>query len=138
MLIASVPDDEVPVTEMILQVATRSRSKRRIVIIDPLQSEGAKKSKYKEHQERFVNPIPQHMATARFQGRKAQSRKDKKANRRKQKERQVSVVQCNQDSVAKNLKEVGEAARGAVGTNIQSFFKTKRHRPEPEIHDSQT
>ena len=47
---------------MILKAASRSRSKRRIVNIDPLQNEGTEKPKYEEQQERYINPNPQQLA----------------------------------------------------------------------------
>ena len=73
------------------------------------------------------------MSTARSQSRKSQLWKDKKANGATQ----VTVVQCHQDSVDKiPTEKEGASARGAAGKNIQSFFKIKRHRSEPEIQDS--
>ena len=61
------------------------------------------------------------MATARYQARKAQSRKDKKANRSKHEAMKVSVVQSHQQNSvdSRNPKEKeGAAARSAAGTNI--------------------
>ena len=47
------------------------------------------------------------------------------------------MVQFHQDGVSKNPKGKEDApAKGTAGTNIQSFFMAKRHRLEPEIHDS--
>ena len=54
---AVIGDEEVPVTHTTLQVATRIRSKRRIVNIDPSQSEGVKK-KHEELQQGVYQPCP--------------------------------------------------------------------------------
>ena len=71
------------------------------------------------------------MATAKSQSRKAQ-----KANRRKRKATPVSGVQYHQNSNDVNFteKEI-EADRGTAGTDIKSFSKVKRKRPEPEDYD---
>ena len=134
--ISLVYDDEVPVTKMIPQTATRSRSKRRVVNVVSPQSEGVKKPKDEGQNERFVNLISQQLGTARSQFRKAQSRRDKNSNSRKRNVTQVFVMH-HPNSTDKHPKDKeGAAASGAADTNIQSFFKAKRHRPETQFQDS--
>ena len=47
----------------------------------------------------------------------------------------ASGVEYHHHSAVTNLKEQEREANSAAGMNIQSFFKAKRHGPEPEEHD---
>ena len=72
--------EAIPITHLNPQVFTRSRSKREIADIKPVQHVEVKKPKHEVEQVQFVNLVLQQMVTARFQSRKAKSRGKKKTN----------------------------------------------------------
>ena len=105
--LASNSDERVTAAKMVPQVATRSRSKHKIGRINPPPTKGAKKPKHEEQKQQYINPIPQQMATARSQLRKAQSRRDRNENRRKKKATPFSAEQYHEDSIDMNHGEDG-------------------------------
>ena len=127
--LALTSDEVLPGTQQIPKVDTKSRPDRRIENTNTSQSLGVKKSKHEEQQQRYINHIPQQRVTARSQSRKAQSQRDKKANRGKQNAPPVFRLQSHQERVDTNLKDKeGAVASGAAQEpEAQDLKERERH-----------
>ena len=89
---------------------TQSPSKRKLAAT---RKEGPKlkKAKKDDKQARFINPIPQQMATARSQSKKAQSNRDKKAHQKRQSLSHPGIMPLKGDNIAQQT----VASEGPVG-----------------------
>ena len=125
---ATLLEEEVLEAQRTPQRNNRLRRKRKVDQEALTNPEGAMLKKQCNNQERVINPIPQQLASARCKARKAQSRKDKKAN--------ISKKEASQEIGAQQLMGL-EASQdsGAPTLDIQHYFKMKRQRPELESQD---
>ena len=105
-----------------------NRPKRKIVPEALPNPEGAKIQKQQHKRERVINHLPQQLATAKSNAKKAQSRRDKTTNAGKTK-----AVKEQHGSVGTPMK--GREAKQASETpnsGIHQYFKMKRQRSELE------
>ena len=105
-------DEEVTASQRTTQTKNRLRSKRKIDNDALPNLKGAMTQKHEQQQERFVNHLPQQLATDSSNSRKAQSQRDKKVNVSKNKQ-----GVHHHDGVDKQLKgKEGAQASGATTT----------------------